>query len=234
MILNVWFLLPASPARHLAFDSTGSYLCVGRSSGVLEIFDVSLSRRLTCWSFSDQPITALSFNPLYPLIAVGVDDIVYIIAVRIPSYMDSNDNLSNTHGESDPSTDIPTLWDVSAALKALNKSDSNGEPITPPVSTYDIWEQFDGSQIGSLAIGGWKIRHKSGVNHLAWHPRGLFLTTVSTNAPSPSLQVGIHSLSKLKTIRPFSKNVAGRVQRAVFHPKNNWLFIAFHRSVRYV
>lgn len=219
-------LFAVSAATQLAFDATGSYLAVGRANGVVEVFDVILSRRLTRWE-GEGEILALAFNPTLPILAFNRGTAVYVVVLRLPTFFESSDDSNRDRKVANTENSIPSSWDILTALNALQVS--SGNPL-PGVS--DIWTPLMGSDVGALAIGGWKIEHKSEVTHINWHSRGLYFTTVSTHAGSPSLQLGIHSLSKLKTIRPFRKNVAGRVQRALFHPNKNWLFVAFYKSLR--
>lgn len=241
------FLYAESPATRLSFDSTGSYLCVGRANGIVEIFDVPLSRRLARWKLSDENVTALTvFNPTLPILAVGIGTVVYILVVRLPSYFYDNDIEEQEGDNKKKSTSdhaCPGTVDVLRALRAVHQASSDSHPTssiktttglqtTVASSSTDVWAALEMSGLDPMIMGGWTITHRSAVNDIAWHPRGLYFTTVSTEASSPSLQLGIHSLSKLKTIRPFRKNVAGRVKRAVFHPTNPSLFVAFFKGVR--
>lgn len=220
--------LVASPAKQLSFDATGSYLGVGRANGVVEIFDIVTSRRLVRLKFSDDDIPALAFNPVLPIVAFSQGAATFVIVLHLPAFL-GRESHSAKQSNISP-VNAPSCWDVLAALKAAQLE---GEE-NPSESAVDIWQRLEAPQIDDVAIGGWKLEHRSAVNHISWHHRGLYFTTVSSSASSPSLQLGIHSLSKLKSIRPFRKSGGGKVQRAAFHPTNNWLFVAFYNSLRYI
>lgn len=219
----------------------------------MEIFDVQLSRRLACWKFD--AVTALSFNPLYPVLAIGVEATVYIVVVKLPAYRfgeekDADEGDSDVGGDAstaDSSVFVPSAWDGQKALSVIRQVDDAqaiNRPPDAPVkgNTPDCWKSMENlssftvdnhsNQASLFDLGGWSVEHQNDVHFISWHPKGLYFVTVSTNAPSPSLQLGIHSLTKKKSIRPFRKNVGGRVQCARFHPRNNWLVVGFYKAVR--
>lgn len=243
----------ASAATSVAFDSTSTYLAVARHSGFVEVFDARSSRLVLKWApqsasvrtaascdssqpgstdtdskpvGSAEPVSAVSFSPTYPLLAVAHGCDLYILLLPLPALLGTCASLSETAVKgSTPREQPPSHWDSQAALQLLRLADSDEEPDQHP-ATHN-WEP-----ISDCRVKGWKIAHASRVTSVAWHPRGLYFVSVCRHAGVPSQQLAIHALSKLKSIRPFRKCPGGRIQKAIFHPNKPWLFVAYQRGVR--
>lgn len=81
----------------------------------------------------------------------------------------------------------------------------------------------------TLGLAHLFVALRSGVSHVAWHPRGDYFATVS---PTPtSTSVVVHRLSRAASQLPFSKS-QGLVQRVGFHPFKPHFIVALQTTVR--
>lgn len=81
-------------------------------------------------------------------------------------------------------------------------------------------------------LNGIYIENPASIRRLDWHSNGSYLAVTSTHTTSPSEQCIIHNIITQKSLQPFKKLGAGRMQTAIFHPTEPWLVVGYHKGVK--
>ena len=202
--------------RSLAMDPKGQFVLSGSDDCTVRLWELATCRCMDIWRFPS-PVVQVAWNPIYHVAAVASGNSVYLLSLTA---WQSVDNGATTEAFLESSEDahigltrVGKEWNVSLSSET---STSNIEKVE--------WTMF--SKTTSLRL---QVVLKGTVQHLSWHKKGDYFSTVVPSQVSSA--VHIHQWSKKSSQSPFSKNV-GQVQAVVFHPTKPFLFHATQRHIR--
>ncbi|KAF9008687.1 NUC169 domain-containing protein [Cyathus striatus] len=193
-------------ARRVSVSPDGLWVASGDEGGVVSLWEVNIGREVKRWKF-DGKIGDLQWCPREDVryFAVGVDEAIHFI---IPPNLSAS-VFSATYSVLAPAT-LPPSPAVPSPVKWTSPS-SAAWTLDLPILTL-------------------RLPSSSGLpTHLAWHRRGDYLASVSTDGVQRG--VWIHQISRRHSQAPFTK-IKGNVQLVLFHPTKPHFFVATQQYVR--
>ncbi|XP_029637935.1 ribosome biogenesis protein bop1-B [Octopus sinensis] len=196
--------------RCISVHPKGQWLASGSDDCTIKIWEVSTGRCFKTISV-EGTVKSIAWNP-NPSLCLLVAVVNWSVVILNPGVVDKL-IVSGTD----------ELLKSFVTTETITEDAENVEKNTKLV----MWESFEGKMYDAgLRL---KIIHPQEVNHVSWHAKGDYFTSVMPSAHS--MAVLIHQLTKRRSQNPFSKS-KGIVQRVLFHPVKPLLFVATQRYVR--
>lgn len=235
--------------RSISVDSSGQWIATGSGDQTLRIWEVSSGRQFVCVNF-DGPVTAVSWSPQYPILAVASNETLYFMSPDLePPVLPEQESDEKKLPEEDAEDDresvkktkkerpLPTLAEMLTFPKKVLEEQEEEDPDTVAnegaKARATRWHPVpEDDRLHKL---GFRIMIKTDqdVQHFAWHARGGYCAAISPRAIAPSNQCIIHALHKKKSVRPFKRiKGGGRITDCAFHPSKPYFFAATLRSVK--
>ncbi|KAF9468961.1 ribosome biogenesis protein ERB1 [Collybia nuda] len=191
--------------RCLSISPDGAWAVSGDEDGFVSLWEIMVGREVKRWKFEGK-IGSVEWCPRSDVnyFIVGIEDAIhFLIPPNIP-----NSVLSLTQALLAPAT-LPPLPAVPSPVKWITSPSHTS--IDSPILTVHL-------------------PPSSGLpNQIAWHRRGDYFATVSTNGTQGG--VWIHQVTKRHSQAPFKK-VKGIIQLVLFHPLQPHFFVATQQYVR--
>lgn len=247
--------------RSISVNPTGSHLMSGDADGVLKLWELSTSRCVRTWNFSqyhpESPcIRWVEWNPnaQLNLCMIAVDQNVYLIHPE-----ESGTDKINYNTEAlFPATE----YEKEPEIEIFNDDDTiteNGDNI---MSNKDVTQDTDDTQDEEIVesksrknrakvLIRWKfyrqssekkyrdlgiimsIRHLQPVTQLSWHNKGDYFSSLCPEANNDGIVV--HQLSRRHSMKPFKKRFRHKGQkviRVMFHPTRHFFYMVMPQRVR--
>ncbi|KAG5179348.1 NUC169 domain-containing protein [Tribonema minus] len=237
----------------LAVSDDGQYMASGDEAGVVSLWEVATTRRLSTLNLTKLAgkrggaVAHLAWNPnaQHHLLAAAAGDAVILISTGTGGGDAGNITEALLAAAADPAAAQPQDGDDDNEGEEEEGEEGEGEQggaegeqkkVNRGKVVAGRWEKValrKGAGVGNGHLQARSvIRCVGAVGWVAWHRKGDYLVSVVPAPNSGAGAVAVHQVSKARTQAPLKRRSKGEPQCACFHPSKPFLFVATKQHVR--